>query len=127
MKEERMTEELAKIDGMQPQPRCWTYLNKHDGRIYTHSGLHETYKLPDYLHPAEGYVHMHRIIRKMGDTNDLNSTYHEFLHELDQILFNQHYNVAVDETFMASDFYLQATVLQLAEAIVKAYGKWEEA
>ena len=79
--------------------------------------------LPAYLTSHDA---MQPLIEGLGSPDDMQSDYHKFLHELEQIVFNRHYDAAIDEVFIASDYYLTEPVEVLAEAYLKAKGLWEE-
>lgn len=63
--------------------------------------------IPEYLHPTEGYIHMHRIINAMGK-----SAVWDYVVELERIC--------------GSKLIEQATVFQMAQAILRAEGKRED-
>ena len=121
MKTKRLIEVLAEIDGYSKVVCAQTRWGAAMCAYKIVDGDEKPMgSLPDYLHPTEGYVHMHRIINGMGVGTELAET---FIIELMKLL-----DFTMDEPIGESDCHalMCAEVAQIAEAIAMAYGKWEE-
>ena len=108
--EQVQIEELAKIEGYKyDSGRGWFDMN----------GQKLISGIPDYLHPIEGYNPLHRIINAM-----IPEILREYYYiQLNLILTKQenergklHYDCEK----------ALATPAQMAEAVLKAYDKWED-
>ena len=104
MTKQKQIEGLGKIDGWHREE------NELSNRVWYSNDDMVAKVLPDYLHPIEGYVYLHMIINGM-DSNTIAGYEVEL------------YTVA---GMYAGPKYLQVTVAQMAEAILKTYDKWEE-
>ena len=124
MTDERIIEDLAGIDGWAPEigKEDWLGMsydaNMGDWRIPCwHQKSNYWSSIENYLDPESGHNPLHRIIKKMDViTGD------KFAYILGGLVGTQiTYQVA-------RNWYLisNATVAQTAEAILKAYGKWED-
>ena len=110
MNKQRMKEELARIERYEAP---FTF-GVPDRGFVSHR-LHgvrngRCIQCPDYLHPEEGYGHMHRIINAMNE---------EQLGGYDWALGIMIMNEVLEDVHLVS-------VIQMAESILRAYGKFDE-
>ena len=110
MNKQKQTQELAKIEGWKKKPsEEWDFIwIKPNGYPYM------SFTLPDY----HSHDELQRIIDGMSDADC-----HSYATELQKVFFG---SLWLEADHLDIQHLLKATPAQKREAILKAYGKWEE-